>query len=184
MRSLRRMSSSQTTASRCSREPSFPTSVLRSPTMPSRKRSLPCRRAAHRRDHGWLAGRGPGAAASSSGGSLKATARDPELLFRPIRHGARERSQGQRVSGQHLDFAVDRRARHGPSERRRHCVWRRRRCGDLPVAVDLGDQPHRLFQVVLGALILLLVVLPKGLVGQFEAWRSARRPSRLLGESS
>ena len=40
-------------------------------------------------------------------------------------------------------------------------------------------------KLVLGALIILLVVLfPKGLVGQFEAWRSARAPSRLLGESS
>ena len=55
-------------------------------------------------------------------------------------------SQGQRVSGQHLDFAVDRRARDGPARRRRHGVGRRRRRGDLSVAVDLGDQPHRLFQ--------------------------------------
>jgi branched-chain amino acid transport system permease protein len=40
-------------------------------------------------------------------------------------------------------------------------------------------------KLVLGALIILLVVqFPKGLVGQFEAWRSARAPSRLLGESS
>jgi branched-chain amino acid transport system permease protein len=39
-------------------------------------------------------------------------------------------------------------------------------------------------KLVLGALIILLVVLfPTGLVGQFEAWRSARTPSRLLGES-
>jgi branched-chain amino acid transport system permease protein len=40
-------------------------------------------------------------------------------------------------------------------------------------------------KLVLGALIILLVVLfPKGLVGQFQAWRSVRAPSRLLGESS
>jgi branched-chain amino acid transport system permease protein len=39
-------------------------------------------------------------------------------------------------------------------------------------------------KLVLGALIILLVVLfPKGLVGQFEAWRSARTRSRLNGES-
>jgi len=39
-------------------------------------------------------------------------------------------------------------------------------------------------KLVLGALIILLVVLfPKGLVGQFETWRSARAPSRLLGEN-
>ena len=36
-------------------------------------------------------------------------------------------------------------------------------------------------KLVLGALIILLVVLfPKGLVGAFEAWRSARAPVRLL----
>jgi branched-chain amino acid transport system permease protein len=40
-------------------------------------------------------------------------------------------------------------------------------------------------KLVLGALIILLVVLfPKGLVGEFEAWRHARTPSRLLGENS
>jgi branched-chain amino acid transport system permease protein len=40
-------------------------------------------------------------------------------------------------------------------------------------------------KLVLGALIILLVVLfPKGIVGAFEAWRSARAPSRLLSESS
>ena len=40
-------------------------------------------------------------------------------------------------------------------------------------------------KLVLGALIILLVVLfPNGLVGQFQAWRSARAPSNLLGESS
>jgi branched-chain amino acid transport system permease protein len=40
-------------------------------------------------------------------------------------------------------------------------------------------------KLLLGALIILLVVLfPKGLVGQFEVRRSARRPSPLLGESS
>ena len=60
--------------------------------------------------------------------------------------GALRLSQGQRVSGQHLDFAVDRRARHGPAWRRRHGVGRRRGRSDLSVAVDLGDQPHRLFQ--------------------------------------
>ena len=39
-------------------------------------------------------------------------------------------------------------------------------------------------KLVLGALIILLVVLfPKGLVGAFEAWRSARAPARLLGET-
>ena len=39
-------------------------------------------------------------------------------------------------------------------------------------------------KLVLGALIILLVVLfPKGLVGQYQAWRSARTPSHALGES-
>jgi len=39
-------------------------------------------------------------------------------------------------------------------------------------------------KLVLGALIILLVVLfPRGLVGQFEAWRSARTQSRVLGEN-
>ena len=66
--------------------------------------------------------------------------------FRGAGGGALRLSQGQRVSGQHLDFAVDRRARHGPARRRRHGVGRRRGRRDLSVAVDLGDQPHRLFQ--------------------------------------
>jgi branched-chain amino acid transport system permease protein len=39
-------------------------------------------------------------------------------------------------------------------------------------------------KLVLGALIILLVVLfPQGLVGAFEAWRSSRAPTRLLGEN-
>ena len=40
-------------------------------------------------------------------------------------------------------------------------------------------------KLVLGALIILLVVLfPKGLVGAFEAWRSARTPARLHGRNA
>ena len=66
--------------------------------------------------------------------------------FRGAGRRALRLSQGQRVSRQPLDFAVDRRARDGAARRRRHGVGRRRRRGDLPVAVDLGDQPHRLFQ--------------------------------------
>ena len=104
--------------------------------------------------------------------------------FRGAGGGALRLSQGQRVSGQHLDFAVDRRARYGPARRRRNGVGRRRGRSDLPVAVDLGDQPHRLFQArarrphhPAGCAV------PQGLVGAFEAWRSARAPVRLLGEN-
>ena len=66
--------------------------------------------------------------------------------LRGVGRGALRLSQGQRVSGQHLDFAVDRRARHGSARRRRHSVGRCRRRSDLSIAVNLGDQPHRLFQ--------------------------------------
>jgi branched-chain amino acid transport system permease protein len=39
-------------------------------------------------------------------------------------------------------------------------------------------------RLVLGALIIVLVVMfPKGLVGAFEAWRSARTGARLQGQS-
>ena len=38
-------------------------------------------------------------------------------------------------------------------------------------------------KLVLGVVIVLLVVLfPKGVVGAFEAWRSAHRPARAPGE--
>ena len=66
--------------------------------------------------------------------------------FRGARGGALRLSQGQRISRQPLDFAVDRGAGDGAARRRRHGVGRRRRRGHLPVAVDLGGQPHRLFQ--------------------------------------
>ena len=99
--------------------------------------------------------------------------------------GALRLSQGQRVSRQHLDFAVDRRARHGPARRRRHGVGRRRRRGDLSVAVDLGDQPHRLFQArPWRPHHRARRPVPEGPRRPVQAWRSARAPSRLLGESS
>ena len=73
-------------------------------------------------------------------GRLRHRGRFRRTRGRPVRV-----PEGQRLSRQSRHSALDRRPRHGPPGRRRDGLRRRRRRGGLPLAVDLGHQPHRLF---------------------------------------